>query len=561
MNHLACDESMRVVFDAGDAKVIDDDEDVDDEERQPEDEEAVAAKKAAEAKDRELDLSKLKDKFVPSLETLDDMCLCPSLSSFKFSSSASGRDLLAGLFDSSNALGAGDEASPAEISFTNDDDDGAGGFMPADGNEDLDGMGGGSDGPVDFFGGDNMDGGAADHGGAGWGYAIPGFNAPGENDDDPDGEGEAFVDGLASGAATRFDAFDAAFAKNWAGPEHWKLRRPVRKGPSSHWSAPAKLGLTSFGFPRTDAAATGGSGTARQRKEKVAFVIDFDNPPAQTAKELFASAPASTISTTSRRSSAGGSGARRSSVKTPASATGEADRHLLPDDHQFSSQILLRLFLKPRSYVNLKRRGAHRGPAAAGPNADDGDVDEQFWANGGAILPPTGAGVDMGGGDDYGYEDPGAAALPFSTQWLDDGDAPDYEDFIDGAGAVQGDDADGADASGGADDDLLAATQGQLKRVRPEMVSFAKRAKRVDVKKLKESIWKELEVVVRPSKSAEDGGKENEEVRRPRSVSISSLSAHDFVRALYSHLMTRTMSERRRPRRARRRRTARRSAG
>jgi condensin complex subunit 2 len=52
--------------------------------------------------------------------------------------------------------------------------------------------------------------------------------------------------------------------------------------------------------------------------------------------------------------------------------------------------------------------------------------------------------------------------------------------------------ADGA--AGGEDEDLLAATQGQLKRVRPISVNYAKKAKRVDVKKLKENIWKGLEM-------------------------------------------------------------------
>jgi len=44
--------------------------------------------------------------------------------------------------------------------------------------------------------------------------------------------------------------------------------------------------------------------------------------------------------------------------------------------------------------------------------------------------------------------------------------------------------------------DLLAATQGQTRRVRPETVNYARRAKRVDVRKLKENIWKGLDIVV-----------------------------------------------------------------
>jgi len=39
-----------------------------------------------------------------------------------------------------------------------------------------------------------------------------------------------------------------------------------------------------------------------------------------------------------------------------------------------------------------------------------------------------------------------------------------------------------------------------LKRVRPETVNYAKRAKRIDVKKLKDTMWKELEEVALPVK-------------------------------------------------------------
>jgi hypothetical protein len=45
----------------------------------------------------------------------------------------------------------------------------------------------------------------------------------------------------------------------------------------------------------------------------------------------------------------------------------------------------------------------------------------------------------------------------------------------------------------GQEEDLYAATQGQLKMVRPEVVKYTKRAKRVDIRKLKETIWRNLE--------------------------------------------------------------------
>ena len=71
--------------------------------------------------------------------------------------------------------------------------------------------------------------------------------------------------------------------------------------------------------------------------------------------------------------------------------------------------------------------------------------------------------------------------------------------------------------------DLLAATQGQTRRVRPEFVNYAKRAKRVDVRRLKENIWKGLDIVV-PKKKAEDG--DESAVRHPRFTS----ELHSFIK-------------------------------
>jgi condensin complex subunit 2 len=78
--------------------------------------------------------------------------------------------------------------------------------------------------------------------------------------------------------------------------------------------------------------------------------------------------------------------------------------------------------------------------------------------------------------------------IPFSTQFF-------HEDYDDGPGFDDSgmDGTPAPDATG--EGDLLAETQGLGRRVRPEAVNYAKRAKRVDVRKLKENIWKELKIV------------------------------------------------------------------
>ena len=78
-------------------------------------------------------------------------------------------------------------------------------------------------------------------------------------------------------------------------------------------------------------------------------------------------------------------------------------------------------------------------------------------------------------------------AVPFNTQFF-------HDDFEDGPGFD--DDGESPSMAEPGEQDLLAATQGQTRRVRPQFVNYTKRAKRVDVRKLKENIWKGLDIVV-----------------------------------------------------------------
>lgn len=92
------------------------------------------------------------------------------------------------------------------------------------------------------------------------------------------------------------------------------------------------------------------------------------------------------------------------------------------------------------------------------------------------------------------------AGIPFNTQFF-------HDDYDDGPGFDDVDPFDGdgvgvPDADAG-EQDLLAATQGQTRRVRPETVNYARRAKRVDVRKLKDNIWRGLDIIVPPPKAGD----------------------------------------------------------
>lgn len=136
---------------------------------------------------------------------------------------------------------------------------------------------------------------------------------------------------------------------------------------------------------------------------------------------------------------------------------------------------------------------------------------------------------DVSADDD---DDDMGPALPFDTQFFhDDGDdGGDYDDLpmggdefeggIDNLGAPYIPDAannntDAADRKESQEEEeLLAATQAQVKRARPPLLSYAKTSKRVDVKKLKENIWRQLAIDVVPPKNKEtnDEGDDTEDV-------------------------------------------------
>ncbi|KIY70792.1 hypothetical protein CYLTODRAFT_419466 [Cylindrobasidium torrendii FP15055 ss-10] len=143
----------------------------------------------------------------------------------------------------------------------------------------------------------------------------------------------------------------------------------------------------------------------------------------------------------------------------------------LPDDMHFSSHQLISLFTKPKYTIMMKGRS----------EPTDGEVDQNWFAN---------QETDQEAGDNDGpaYDDP--AGGHFDD---DDGDA--VGDYL---GEIAG------PSIGPADVEDMPFTSSQAPRVRPPVVNYARRVKRVDVRRLKDNIWKGLEIITSHQKT-EDG--------------------------------------------------------
>ncbi|CAO3581262.1 unnamed protein product [Absidia cylindrospora] len=247
--------------------------------------------------------------------------------------------------------------------------------------------------------------------------------------------------------------FDTTLSKNWAGPTHWKLR----KTKSTSANQDKKDGHHDDNTNSTTA-------TERSQKKPSArlFTIDFLEGEDIRTDDIFALP-------------------RRANITL--SNTKDHILHLLPDDENFSSKQLLRYFMKPVfSLTRWKNKNFKSQADETTEITDDGpldvfDLDQGpdigYWAKQEDVDEPQG--IDFGN-DDLQFNDDAMSQFDDTPTQQDD-----YNDIFDfltqDESAVYG-------------DPLI--TNHQVKKTKPPYVDYARTAKRVDVRKLKENLWKAL---------------------------------------------------------------------
>lgn len=357
MNHLSLgvgsDGGLRVVFDASDSMGrAGEEEEVREEPVDEVDLSYLRSKSSSWTQFTVLRLHQYSEHFLPDLSVLEDKAISHSLASFSFSKDTFTFDDTTFFRDDTHH----EEDMDNDDDFENDpfnvepmDNDAGGGedFFTGDQaiNEDYGGM------PMpdndNDFGAGSEEGGehSAGHTGGGGEAFVP-FDprrAPNERDMvmAMTGDGDGDEGGM-------MDYFDQNFLKNWAGPEHWKLRKVVRKRQCASFLVHHFQQLNLF----LSAEATESAKAKAPREKKEAFKIDFLTPATkdikERAKELFApvtrgagiNLPGTSATTTTKK---GGRGKKKDKEKK--------DDHRLPDDMHFSSRQLVTLFLKPKFSV------------------------------------------------------------------------------------------------------------------------------------------------------------------------------------------------------------------
>jgi len=452
LNHLAIDSKGRIVFDssddAGDATAQETRGTPGLEDQGREQREETEEPQATD--DIEIDISSLATKYFPDLLRLDEQDICPSMKTFDLGDVNGSMDLpfLKAPEDSRDDENKNEEEAAGNQSGLFLDDENPMGF---DDDDDIN-MGGFDLPPETGFG----------EGGEVW--AREAIRDPqarvhtmGLGDGEEEGAEGAEGTMAADGAQYRLSMnhgrdqetenmlsyFDQALKKNWAGPEHWRIQRVKEVGKAT---------------------------PATKRKEKEPFEIDFAAPMTQSTADLLY-----TSATTN------------STISLPKAQWKSKTRNLLPDDKHFNSRQLLRLFLKPKARMG-SRLQARRAQPQNPPPPLHGDVDEAYWAN--QDAPAEEDGAVQGNYDADFFQDDG---LP-----LPGGPSEDDDDFADARDHFSPPPTDGPEASQPLDGVLPSSQQDafgaqlvtQSRRFRPEYVQYARVAKKVDVKRLKDELWK-----------------------------------------------------------------------
>jgi condensin complex subunit 2 len=440
LNHLSIDGKGRIVFDSSD-----DANDATAEDAANGQPEEISDAQLSEGID--VDLSGLAAKYFPDLSRLDEQDVCPSMKEFDLGDVNGSMDLpfLKAPEDWRNDEQKDDEEEEGHRSGLFLDDDNPMGF---DDDDDIN-MGGFDLPPETGFG----------EGGEVW--AKEAIRDPqtrvhtmglGDGDEDAGegvggGAGENAQYGISMSHGRDQEQenilsyFDQALKKNWAGPEHWRIRRVKDIGKVA---------------------------PVAKRKEKEPFAIDFAVPMSQTTADMLYT-PATSSST----------------ISLPRAQWKSKSRNLLPDDKHFNSRHLLRLFLKPKARMGPRREARRAQPP---PNHHvQGEVDEAYWAARGDQDAPAEEPVQGHYDADF-YQDDG---LPMPGAMDDDEDFADARDHFSPApqDAPDMQPMDGV-LPGSQADAFGAQLVTQSRRFRPEYVQYAKVAKKVDVKRLKDELWK-----------------------------------------------------------------------
>ncbi|KAK5092483.1 hypothetical protein LTR70_005444 [Exophiala xenobiotica] len=514
LNHLCINEEGRIVFDSSDdagdakseAKEQGDDTPETGQDHAEAGEQSETEKDASQSQyqgqqqqhdsgDIEIDLTSLANKFFPDLSLLDQLDICPSMKNFKLGDPTAALSIP--LLNADNNDWKTKNPSPekrapppphldGELNFADQSGlflDGSHGLDFDNDDEDAIGLGG-----FDM----NMDDQAVGFGQGGEAWAREAAVEPmlrpiNAADDDEQQEGD---DGYAAKMEHHFQ--EDAEQENMLAFFGKAVNSRAKVGTKAFQT------LTNWRIAKIQqAAAAENAPPQRTRKEKEPFKIDFHGPVSENLKKLLAEKPVS-----------------NDKISLPRTQLKTKGRNLLDkDDELIDVKSMMRLWTKPKCRVSRNRHVIDEGFGARGrseaprigledkhdedeEDAPQGDYDANFFADDEPLgLPFDGPLPIDDDDDDDGGEQPGFVDAREMLSPPPDG-VPATQNITDVLEGSQDPPDSQQPTASQAEMNMLPGSFGsqlvtqQGRRLRPEYVNYARTAKKVDVRALKENMWK-----------------------------------------------------------------------
>ncbi|CAL9730846.1 condensin complex subunit 2 [Monosporozyma unispora] len=314
--------------------------------------------------------------------------------------------------------------------------------------------------------------------------------------------------------------FDETMKKNWRGREHWKVRN-IKKNLLNQDDTPTdttSTTVTSETTNETEITSENGSIENKSKSKsnkKKQLELDFFNFEDDLEDKVFVPR------------------VKQSQIELPQRLRTDESHYLLPDDYHFTSEKIVKLFIKPQQKMSLfnprkrKSKGLRVNNFDESMNHDSSVVkngyapeiaDETFWADNYQRKEQE----ELQPDDDEENIRGAAIDNPFG----DDDNGIDFNQAFDDADLGDNDTSDRKT-------DLGLFNEETKPTIAEKKINFARVAKKVDVRKLKNNVWKSINTLIEipdddPSPPPIPEGEKNSELVTLKFSDISSEIAKGY---------------------------------
>ncbi|CAL9735794.1 condensin complex subunit 2 [Monosporozyma servazzii] len=329
--------------------------------------------------------------------------------------------------------------------------------------------------------------------------------------------------------------FDETMKKNWRGREHWKVRNIKKNLLNQKESATKDNNITETSNEKGEidgnTTAQNGEPTSTEDKpksrsqKKKQLEIDFFNFEDDLEDKVFAPR------------------LKQSNIELPQRLRSDESHYLLPDDYHFTSENIVKLFIKPQQKMSLfnprKRKSKdlrvdnfhesmNHDPSTSKNGYAPDIADETFWAENYQRKEQE----ELQPDDD----DDNIRGAEIDNPFDDDDNGIDFNQAFDDDDLGDNDNSDQKTDFGFMNEETKPT-------IKDKKINFARVAKKVDVRKLKNNVWKSINTLIEIPDEDEPNPSPTPEGEKAKNSELVTLKFSDISNEIAKGYSTETAKD------------------